>query len=124
MGRSQVCAWTVGPSRRDNTNAAIKLSSQRQYFDVKAPTINLANGEDLFCGALAERLKPTLSVPDAGYSYRLDKKIAGPTQDPLSARLRSFVQWARYVASMTRADDEIITIAEKRRHLIEVRDTD
>ena len=112
---SQVCAGTVRPARRDNANPAVKMASERECFDVKAPAIDLANREDLFGGGLAERFKPTLSVPDPGHSHCLDKKIACSTQDSLRARLRSFMQRSSYVAGMTRANDEVITIAEKRR---------
>jgi hypothetical protein len=100
------------------------MASEREGFNVKPPSVDLANRKDLFYQRFAERLKPALSVPDAGYSRCLDKQVTGAAQNPLNSRLRSLMQSARYVAGMARADDEIITIAEERRHLIEVRDTD
>src|SRR2546423_4480289 len=119
-----MCARTVGPSRRHNPDPAIKIASERQGFDVKAPSVDLANRKDPFDERLAECFKPALSVPDAGQSHCLDEHITGTTQDSLHARLRAFKQRARYVAGMTRADDEIIAVAEKRRHPIKVRDAD
>jgi hypothetical protein len=34
--------------RGDNPDPAFKITSERQYFDVEAPSVNLANGKDPF----------------------------------------------------------------------------